>query len=127
MITELRDELVGELAPLGTVHRTVPETITPPCAIVQPGDPFVVDDDPDLTFGEPYAMRFDVIVLVELDDEHDNEAASDQLDQLLDQLLALVRDSDAWRLESMSQPGPFVTTTWASHGQRVTLKRTVQL
>lgn len=126
MIAGLRAELVALLGELGTVHRTVPEALTPPCIVIQPAESFVVDDDPDRTFGEPYAISFDVILLVPLDGENDNEQASDQLDALLDGLLDTLRLSDWW-IHGMGQPGPLQTTDWIEHGQRVTVRRRVQL
>lgn len=125
MITEARDELAAWLAGVGvTVERSVPEEVAPPALILQPADPFVVDDDPDATFSEPYVIAFDVVVLVRLDDEHGNAAASDKLDQLVDQLLVELRGS-AWHLGSMGQPGPYLTTDWVCHGQRVTVRRPI--
>jgi hypothetical protein len=125
VITAARDELAAWLATIGhTVERTVPEEVAPPAYIIQPADPFVVDDDPDATFSEPYVIAFDVVALVRLDDEHSNKYASDQLDAMLDDLLDALRES-SWTLGSMGQPGPLFTTEWVCHGQRITVRRPV--
>jgi hypothetical protein len=127
VITQLRGEAAAIAGNLGvTVHDTVPEEVQPPCVIVQPADPFVVDDDPDATFGEPYGIGFELHLLVPLDDENSNAEASKKLDTMLDDLLEAIAGT-SWRLQRMEQPGALATTDWVSHGQRVTIRRTTSL
>jgi len=127
VIAELRAELATLAGGLGvTIEPVVPEEVQPPCVVLQPADPFVVDDDPDATFAEPYAIRFELLILVQLDTETSNAAATAELDGLLGQLLDQLAGS-AWSLVSMGAPGPMLTTDWISHGQRVTVKRNTHL
>lgn len=132
-IAQLRDELTFLLGtiPNSVVHRTVPESIAPPCYVLQPADPFVFEPtDDENTMREPFVISFDAMLLTRLDDEHDNEQASDQLDAMLDDLLdALAGDANAgeWWLESMGRPGGLLTTDWIAHGQRVTVRRRITL
>lgn len=125
MIAGKRAELVELLAGLApVVHDHVPEEAIPPCVIVQPADPFVqLDQDDDTTFSEPgWWLLFDVVVLVELDDEHDNATATAELDALLGTLLARIDVSEGWQLESAGQPGALTTTAWIHHGVRTTVR-----
>ncbi len=130
MIRQTRHELATLLEATGhTVEPYVPDELAPPAYVLQPADPFVFEQLPGpdgLTFGEGFVIGFDVILCVELGDEHDNEQASDQLDGMIEDLLDAVRESE-WFLDSMGQPGPMVTSGWVTHGQRVTLQRRVNL
>jgi hypothetical protein len=132
-IAELRAELAQllDVPAFGAkVERTVPEQIAPPAAILQPADPFVFETQPGPdsgnTFAEPFVIGFEVVLLVPLDETHDNEQASGQLDQLLDQLLDLITPSEWW-LERIEQPRGQLTTDWIAHGQRVTVQRRITL
>lgn len=121
MIAEKRDQLAALLAHLGTVHKTVPEEVAPPCVVIQGSDPFVFLDERDVTFAGEHVISFDVILLVPLDEQTDNEQATQQLDSMIEQLLATVIPS-GWWLDSMGQPQAMLTTSWVNHGQRVTLQ-----
>lgn len=124
MISAKRAELVELLAGLApVVHSHVPEEPIPPCVVIQPADPFVQLDPDGATFGDVGLVAdWDAIVLVELDDEHDNEAASTALDALLSTLLARIEVAEGWWLESIGQPGGLVTTAWIHHGVRATVR-----
>lgn len=127
MIAEARAEAAAIAAGMGEqVHDTVPEQVQPPCVVIQPADPFVTDDDPDATFGEPYSIRFELHLLVPLNETNTNEQASRQLDTMLDQLLDELAGS-AWTLARMERPGGLATTDWIAHGQRVTIRRGTSL
>lgn len=109
------------------VWEHVPETPAPPCVVIEPGDDFVQEDD-DATYAEPTMIAtLDLFLLVQLDDEHDNESASDQLLQLLPALLDTCRELDDVWIVGMSKPQAFLTTEWVHHGVRVTIQTRVTL
>ena len=109
------------------VWEHVPETPAPPCVVIEPGDDFVQEDD-DATFREPTMIAtFDLFLLVQLDDEHDNESANTQLLQLLPALLDTCRELDDVWIVGMSKPQAFLTTEWVHHGVRVSVQTRVTL
>jgi hypothetical protein len=122
----LRVQLGGKLPLPWPVHEHVPEEPAPPCAILQPSENFVSEDD-DATYAGEVLVTYDVILLVLLDEEHDNADAGDQMDQLLTAVLDRVRETDDWWLLSIGQPQPMLTTEWAHHGVRVTIQTRVTL
>lgn len=132
MIAETRAELKALLAAIPVVHEYVPEELNSlPAAVLQPADPFIFEPDPGVergrTFGEDYVCAWDVILCVDLGNEQSNQQASAELDTLLESVLEAVKTSDVWWLDSMAQPGAMETTTWITHGQRVTVARYVAL
>lgn len=94
----------------------VPEAVTPPCLVLEPGDNYVSTEG---TTSEPdeYLVAWDVYLLVDL---QDNQAAAQELDTLLEAVLAAVQPS-AWFVQAVSKPQPFHTTEWLAHGVRLTL------
>lgn len=130
MIAELRDQLRELLADTGApepapvaaiVYGHVPEEPLPPCAIVQPAEDFIQEDLEGQTYAGELLVSFGIVLLVELDDEHDNASASDALDQALDRLVQLLRGSEWW-LVDVSQPGTLQTTYWQHHGVQATVR-----
>jgi len=116
MIAELRADLAGVVAgaDLGALHDTVPEDPIPPCVILQPAEPVLQEDPEAAGLGELLAS-FEVIALVELDD---NDSATRELDGGLDRLAAALRGSDWW-ITGVGQPGAMHTSEWIHHGVTV--------
>lgn len=124
MITAARADLVTLVTGIAPkTHPAVPEEPAPPCVVVQPAEPFIQPDPDGQTFNEVGLVAdFDVILLVQLDDEHDNSRATGQLDDMLDELLQRIAGQDAWTVENIAQPGGLLTTSWVHHGVRATVR-----
>lgn len=113
---------LGAAAPDRQVYDHVPEEPTVPCLIVQ-GAEDVIQSDPDATGAGEYLVSFDVVLLVELDDEHDNAAATAALFTGLAQLATALEDRECpWWLVQVSQPGILQTTYWQHHGVTATVR-----
>lgn len=94
----------------------VPEAITPPCLVLEPGDNYVTTEDTTFA-GTEVLVATDVFLLVDL---QDNQAAALELNTLLEAVLDKVLPS-AWFVQAISKPQPFHTSEWLAHGVRVTL------
>jgi hypothetical protein len=117
-------DLVAELtasAPAGhQVYDHVPEEPAVPAFIVQ-GSDNVIQADPEGTFRGEYLVTLDVVILVQLDDEHDNEAATAALWEALQALATALEGSD-WTLVQVNQPGTLQTLYWQHHGVTATVR-----
>lgn len=120
-LAELLDQLGDELP----VHRTVPEEVLAPCVIVQPAEDFISEAPDDTTYAGELLLSWELLILVELSETHDNQQASDQLDGLLGELLVLL-DGSSWWLVSTGQPETLFTTSWAEHGVRATVRAMIE-
>lgn len=121
-ITELVDLVKPAEGSRRTVHDYVPEDPIPPCWIVQ-GSQDVVQLDPDSRFDQEYLVSLDVVMLVELDDEHDNESATRELWTSLSDLAAALESTEgSWWLENVGQPGTLQTLHWKHHGVLATVR-----
>lgn len=99
----------------------VPEGVTTPSYVIQPGEPYL--DGDEVTFGMgTFNLHAEVFCLVALDD---NETASSDLDGALAHLLTTM--PDLWGVDEVAQPGPVSTTEWIAHGVRVRLSRYISL
>lgn len=122
MIAEKRAELVALCAGVApVVHDHVPEEPAPPCLVIQPADPFLQPDPDGETYEHSYVLDFDACLLVRLDDEHGNAAATAELDDMLAELINRVNGQDWW-IQDVGQPGALVTTSWIHHGVRATVR-----
>lgn len=128
MIPDLAAHVVDLTGRLGAaasdrqVYGHVPEEPLVPCMIVQ-GAEDVIQADPDATGAGEYLVTLDVVLLVELDDEHDNADATTALWSSLAQLATVLEDRDCpWWLVQVSQPGTLQTTYWQHHGVTATVR-----
>lgn len=115
-----REALVALLAANGGPHvlAFVPEAIAPPVAVLEPSDQYVGTGDEDATFAAAeHLVQVDLWLLVDL---VDNQAATDNLDALLEAVLARVEPS-TWFVQVVNKPGPVHTSEWMAYGVRVTL------
>lgn len=116
MIGEERVQLIAALTeqlPEATVYNHVPEEIVAPAVVVTPAEDYLTESD-SFAPGE-YVMALEVHVLVDL---VDNEAAAEELDQLLAGVLARI---GLWSLNHTSKPQPVHTSSWLLHGVRLDL------
>ena len=100
-LTSLRTDVAADLTAAGVRSvEYVGETITPPCAVVVPGQPYIVQ--PSRSNGIPFGhvlVRVDVLLLV------GNEAArsaAERIDQLVETAYAALEDRD---VTQVSRPG----------------------
>jgi hypothetical protein len=91
-----------------TVHGHVPERVVPPVALIEPGTPYM---EPGETFCE-FTVRFNVVLLV----RGDNEKATDELDQLICEVLDAV---DTFDVDTVEQPAAFDINNTQYLGTRV--------
>lgn len=99
----------------------VPEAINPPLLILQPGENYLTGDEVTLN-GSEYALNLEAYLTVEL---LDNEAAADDLDELLEHLLTQL--PPAWGIDGIDQPGPIQAGDWLAHATRVRISRFLTL
>lgn len=113
--------LIGaEVADGRTVYDHVPEEPQAPCVIVQ-GAEDVIQADPEATYSGEYLVSLELVVLTQLDDEHDNQAATADLWEALQELAAALEGSDWW-LVGVGQPGTLQTLSWQHHGVLATVR-----
>lgn len=125
--SQLREQLtVGPVAPgshtvQAVVHDTVPESITSPCVVIQPGEEWLVPSD---TFAaDEYDLTYELWALVE---HRSNAQATRDLEQLLGQLLTRL-DHHGWAVDRIDRAGPAHTADWLTYGQRITVSKTFNL
>ena len=101
MLTQLRTEVAAALTGAGIrAVEYVGETITPPCAVVVPGQPYLVW--PTRTNGIPFGhVQVNVDVLLLVAPEAAKSAAS-RIDQLVEDALGALDEHD---VVSASRPG----------------------
>jgi hypothetical protein len=113
MIGAERDDLAERLTAAGVATTLfVPELIGTPCALLIPGNNYLIGPD---TLTGAWTMTLNLYLLVEL---VDNEAATEDLDDLIATALPLLED---WEVTAMSQPGQFSTTAWTANGVVLTI------
>lgn len=98
----------------------VPEEPQPPCIVVQGSDD-VIQEDPDATYAGEYLVTMDLVILTLLDDEHDNQAATQDLWAALQDVTQALEGSDWW-LVRVAQPGTLQTLQWEHHGVLATVR-----
>lgn len=115
-LTEARKALAAAL----DAPDHVPESIDPPCVVIQPGDPWL---SPDANFGwDSLIVRMEVFVLV---DPKDNESMADDLDAATLPALDAIEKA-GWGIQegAISQPQPWDAAGWSAYGIRIqTTKR----
>lgn len=100
----------------------VPESIVPPCLIVQGGDPYISADETTFAASD-FLVTVELFVLA---DYKANEQAAEQLDTMLTKVLPAVLAAD-WDLSSSGAPGPYNTTDWIAYGVRLSCSRFVSI
>lgn len=96
----------------------VPETIDPPCVVVEPGDPYITYDGVENYAHDTLLACCSVYVLVPA---NDNNVMAQQLDtDLIAALNAIEDDTDEWSIERVGRPGTFTTTDWQAYGVQLT-------
>jgi hypothetical protein len=115
----LAGALEGVLEEVATVHETVPDAITPPCVVIQAGDPYLAPGD---VFGE-WAATFDLFLCVDL---VSNAQAIEDLDPVLLAVLEALEDT-AYGVDTVGRPGPVHTAEWMAHAITVTVSCFVTL
>ena len=105
-----RDELALLLTSAGvSVHSYIPERITPPVAVIEPGSPYMEEGT---TFCE-FQVRFNVVLLAA---HATNENATNHLDQAICDIIDKV---DTFDLEGVEQPLAFEAGTASYLGTRL--------
>ncbi|MBL6760915.1 MAG: hypothetical protein ISQ15_09640 [Ilumatobacteraceae bacterium] len=95
-----RDELALLLSGAGvSCFPYLPEKVTPPVAVIEPGSPYMVQGD---TF-ESFTVRFNVIILAA---PATNETATAALDQAVCDVIDAV---DTFYVDNVEQPSSFTT------------------
>jgi len=111
MLASTREELKLQLANAGlTVFDYVPERITPPVAVLEPGSPYVGSGE---TFCE-FEITFNVVLFAATGT---NEVATAELDQFICTVLDQVH---TFHLESVATPSSFEVSNAVYLGTRIT-------
>lgn len=93
-----RDELALLLSAAGvSVFTYLPERVTPPVAVIEPGQPYMVQGD---TF-DSFTVRLNVILLAA---PASNERATEELDQAICDVIDAV---DTFYADTIDQPSAF--------------------
>lgn len=99
-LSDLRDAVKATLDAAGLrTFATVPDKVTPPCAFVSPGDPYLTRDG--ATFGGEIVRHRVVVVTT----AGVNDRTAQALDGLILQALDALYVSDDWDVESVGSPG----------------------
>lgn len=99
MIAEARSDLAALLEGAGfNVSAFVPARATPPIAVLQPSSDWVESGD------TPYSFRigFDVSMITPT---ASNEKATEEIDQMVDDVLTLISDTAGYYCGAISNPG----------------------
>ena len=100
-LTDLRTAIKATLDEAGfRTFITVPTQVTPPCAFVSPGDPYVTREG--ATFGGEIVRHRIVIVT----SAGINDTTTESLDALLLTALDALYTSGDWDVEEVGAPGP---------------------
>lgn len=99
----------------------VPPAFEPPGIILQPGDPYLSDEE--VTFRNEYGLHLQAWLAVPLED---NDQATADLDALLSHFLDVLAETE-WAVDHIAAPGPFTQGTWTAHGVRVEISRYINL
>lgn len=83
-----------------TVSESVPEMISPPCAFLVPGEPYVTANFQGMNFGESL-LNLGLILAVE---RGGNDVQADGLDDLIVEAVALVENDATLFLDDVSRP-----------------------
>lgn len=117
-LAQTRQLLALQLRTAGvTVHEYVPERITPPCAVLEPANPYI---DEGTTFTE---MRVHLNVVL-FATHATNEVATATLDQVL---CEVINEVDAFDLESVEQPSSYEVGTGQYLGTRIAFSTTTEI
>lgn len=96
-----REALADALDGVTTVHREFPSRLTPPCAVLLPGSPYVSLTEAELPHGFAY-VRFAVLLVSKA--SLSTEARDVQLDTLAVNAAAALIDTDTWHPEQVDEP-----------------------
>lgn len=88
-----------------TVHRYVPESVSAPAVVIEPGDPYLSSEQAETPFGQ-YHARWDLIAVAQV---ATNETATDELDDLIGAIVAGL--AGAYVVERVSQPYVYQSNT----------------
>lgn len=99
-LTELRTDLATVIDSTGApAHDHLPERLTPPVQVIEPGSPYLTDEADGLTFGE-IQVAFDVVLVAR---RGTSAAQTKALDVMVQDLYAAV-DASAWFVREVEQP-----------------------
>jgi len=121
-LTSLRTDVAADLVAAGVkAVEYVGETITPPCAVVVPGQPYIVEPSRtnDVPFGH-VLVRVDVLLLVAREAA---KSAAERIDQLVETAYAALGEHD---ITQVSRPG-LVTLNGAKFvGSTITIEEVTE-
>lgn len=104
-----------------TVHPNAPEVIEPPAVVVQAADPYLTPGD---TFGGDWSLSLDLYLVVDL---LGNEQATDDADDLLEDLLEALEALEGYGVDRVGRPGPIQTAEWLANAIPVTVSTHITL
>ena len=111
MLQAVREELKLQLVNAGlTVFDYVPERITPPVAVIEPGGPYVTSGE---TFCE-FEVTFNVVLFAATGT---NEVATAELDQYI---CNVIDECETFTMESVATPQSFEVSNAVYLGTRIT-------
>ena len=112
MLKSVREEARVLLAAAGvTVYEYIPARISPPAAVMEPGNPYIEQGQ---TFSE-FNVRLSVVLVA---GQSSNEKATDDLDQLICSAMDAL---DTFDIESVEQPATYDFNGAQLLGARVNL------
>lgn len=116
-LTSARADLAALLEPSGlTVDDHVPDLVSPPCVVIEPGDPYITYGD---TFDpDEITVCLDVYVLVDLIPAAAEEMAL-ELDEAIRKVYPLLGE---WIITRTSKPGPWHVGDELAYGIRLTVE-----
>lgn len=114
--TALADALEGDE---WFTHKSPPESIDPPCLVVQPAENYLQADDDAQTFGGPtlYLVTVEVYAISDLASSED---AVDTLDVMQEHVVSHL--PPGWWLQSTGQPDTLNNGDWQAYGNRLTVQ-----
>ena len=93
-LTDLRVEVTTALAPVIQSTEFLPETITPPVAVVVPGEPYIKT-------GRTFGTHDVTLSLYLIGGRGTNKSAASAMDTLIEQVIETLPD---WNLQDVRQP-----------------------
>lgn len=122
ILSDLRTELAAMLTAGGVESFDyIPERINPPVAVVSAGDPYVTDVFDVKTFSHDFLVTMEVALIA---DAADNDAVTDQLDDLICKTIIAVDGS--WEVD-VAQPFQLEANGVLYLATRATLKTSITI
>lgn len=98
---DLRALLDGSTGITAQIFKTIPEAVTPPCALVGPGVSYITGNFAGMNFGESLVNLKVTLVAA----GGTNDTAADELDELIVETVKVIEGSNAFLFDTVEEPG----------------------